>query len=113
MSKLHQESCTLCRSDTPTLDDIAVQTGLQFVKGWRHVQGGIQKEFTFKDFVRARAFFNEVADISEREQHHPDMSIYRWKNVRLFLTTYAAGGLTRNDFIVAAKIDALHELFFE
>jgi len=66
----------------------------------------ISKEFVFKDFVGALHFVNQVGNIAEAEGHHPDINIV-YNKVTLDLSTHSIGGLTENDFIVAAKIDAL------
>jgi 4a-hydroxytetrahydrobiopterin dehydratase len=65
----------------------------------------ISKEFKFVDFIGAINFVNLVADIAEEEGHHPDIHIF-YNKVRLELSTHAIGGLSENDFILAAKIDA-------
>ena len=69
----------------------------------------IRKEFKFKDFVRAMAFVDQVADVAESEGHHPDIRIH-YNRVVIELTTHAIGGLSENDFIVAAKIERLVKL---
>ena len=66
----------------------------------------ISKTFTFKNFKEALGFANKVGDIAEAEGHHPDMLV-GWGKVHIELTTHAIGGLSENDFILAAKIDAL------
>lgn len=65
----------------------------------------ISKEFKFKDFIGAVNFVERVADVAEMEGHHPDIHIY-YNKVVLELWTHAIGGLSENDFIVAAKVDA-------
>jgi 4a-hydroxytetrahydrobiopterin dehydratase len=65
----------------------------------------IRKEFKFKDFIGAINFVNKVAEIAESEGHHPDINIH-YNKVELVLDTHAIGGLSENDFILAAKIDA-------
>ena len=65
----------------------------------------ISKEFKFKDFIGAINFVERVADVAEMEGHHPDIHIH-YNKVLLELWTHAIGGLSENDFIVAAKIDA-------
>ncbi len=74
------------------------------VPGWSLKDGEIEREFRFKDFRRAMTFINGVADIAESEAHHPDIFI-SYSRVRLTLSTHRIGGLSRKDFIVAAKID--------
>lgn len=65
----------------------------------------ISKEYKFKDFIGAINFVERVADVAEMEGHHPDIHIH-YNKVLLELSTHAIGGLSENDFIVAAKIDA-------
>jgi len=67
----------------------------------------IEKTFLFKDFAEAIAFVNKVGAIAESEGHHPDIFIFDFKKVRTTLTTHAIGGLSENDFILAAKIDEI------
>ncbi len=80
------------------------------LEGWRlETDGGHQqlvKQFKFKDFLAAVDFVNRVAPVAEGEGHHPDLLV-SWGRVRVMLWTHAAGGLTENDFILAAKIDHL------
>ena len=81
------------------------------VAGWRLVEGEklkIAREVKFKDFVKAMAFVNRIASVAEEEGHHPDFCV-SWNRVKLELFTHAIGGLSENDFIMAAKIDALSE----
>jgi 4a-hydroxytetrahydrobiopterin dehydratase len=65
----------------------------------------ISRDFEFKDFAAALVFANDVGAIAESEGHHPDILIHGWNKVKVSLSTHAVGGLTENDFIVAAKID--------
>ncbi len=65
----------------------------------------ISKEFKFSDFIGAINFVNLVADIAEQEGHHPDIQIH-YNKVELVLSTHAIGGLSENDFILAAKVGA-------
>lgn len=76
---------------------------------WELVDGGkkISRKFKMKNFVEAMKLINSVADLAEREQHHPDLHLTGYRQVRIDLTTHAIGGLSENDFIVAAKIDNL------
>ena len=67
----------------------------------------ISKSWTRKNFVDAMAFLNRVADVAEAEQHHPDVHLTGYRKVRIELTTHAIRGLSENDFILAAKIDAV------
>lgn len=94
------------RRGVPPLDDEAVATFLELTPEWTRADKRITRTFTFTDFVQAMAFVNRVADVAESDGHHPDIHIH-WNTVRLELWTHAIGGLSENDFIVAAKVDAL------
>ena len=76
------------------------------VKDWMLAEDAksISKNFKFKDFKEALAFVNKVGDIAESEGHHPDIEL-GWGKVTITLSTHAIGGLSQNDFIVAAKIN--------
>ena len=71
----------------------------------------ILREFIFGDFKFAMEFVNKVADLAENEGHHPDILIHGWNKVRMELFTHAIGGLSENDFILAAKINTLFTSF--
>jgi len=89
-----------------TLSDTEVKTALADLPGWELVGADIVKQYKFADFVAAMAFVNQLADRAEAANHHPDIDI-RWNKVRLALSTHSEGGLTRNDFALAAEIEAL------
>ena len=75
--------------------------------GWSLAAGPrLGKEFRFPDFLQALAFVNKVGALAQEENHHPDLQL-AWGKVQVSLWTHSAGGLTENDFILAAKIDAL------
>jgi 4a-hydroxytetrahydrobiopterin dehydratase len=76
------------------------------VPGWSLVDGKLEQEFHFEDFEEAMGFVERVARIAREEDHHPDIEI-SYNKVRLDLSTHSIGGLSRNDFIVAAKIERL------
>jgi 4a-hydroxytetrahydrobiopterin dehydratase len=73
---------------------------------WTLKDGAIEREFRFKDFEEAMHFVNRVAEVAEQENHHPEISI-SYNRVRLTYSTHKIGGLSRNDFILAAKVDRL------
>ena len=77
------------------------------VPGWNLDERGVKlyREYKFKDFVEAMKFVNKVAEIAESEGHHPDIQIH-YNKVLIELWTHAIGGLSENDFILAAKVDA-------
>jgi 4a-hydroxytetrahydrobiopterin dehydratase len=74
---------------------------------WELVDGGkkLSRKFKLKNFVEAMRLLNAVAEIAEQEQHHPDLHLTGYRQVRIDLTTHAINGLSENDFILAAKID--------
>jgi len=76
--------------------------------GWQLIEGGkaLKREFKFADFYRAMSFVNAVAHIANLEDHHPDLEC-GWGYCRVRYQTHAIGGLHENDFICAAKVDAL------
>ncbi len=76
--------------------------------GWRLAGDAksLSREIVFKDFARAMAFLNRVADAAEAVGHHPDFCLQGWNRVTLTLSTHSAGGLTPADFDMASKIDA-------
>jgi 4a-hydroxytetrahydrobiopterin dehydratase len=80
------------------------------LQGWRIEQSAghdqLVKAFRFSDFVQAVDFVNRITPIAEAEGHHPDL-VVAWGRVRVQLWTHAAGGLTENDFVLAARIDCL------
>ncbi len=78
-------------------------------QGWELHEDAISKTYTFKNHYQAVAFANAVAWISHREDHHPDMAV-GYNTVRVGYTTHAIHGLSVNDFICAAKVDALFDL---
>ena len=65
------------------------------------------RDYKFKDFAEAMAFVNRVAAAAEEADHHPDILVHGWNNVRLTLTTHSAGRLTDNDRAMAERIDGL------
>ena len=75
--------------------------------GWYLTHDGqrIRKDWTVKHFMAGMHFFNKVAEIAEEDGHHPDLHIEGYRNVSIELWTHAIGGLSENDFILAAKID--------
>jgi 4a-hydroxytetrahydrobiopterin dehydratase len=108
MSKLTEKHCVPCEGGTPplTVEEIRPYLG-QVSSEWRVTDGKkIEREFSFGDFKEAMAFVNNVADLAEKEGHHPDFHIH-YSRVTIELWTHAIDGLSENDFIMAAKIDAL------
>ena len=105
MNELTQKRCKPCEGGIPALSPAQTQALLKQTKNWELRENKISKDFSFSNFVQAMAFVNKVAEIAEQEGHHPDLHIH-YNRVRCVLWTHAVSGLTENDFILAAKIDA-------
>jgi len=107
MTDLLSKKCKPCESTVAPLSINDAQVFVnQLHSDWQLIEGKkIKREFEFKNFIQAIAFVNMVADIAEIEGHHPDLHIF-YKKVIVELWTHSIGGLSENDFIVAAKIDA-------
>ena len=88
------------------LNSEQIKAALPAVKDWKKKGASITRTFEFKDFVGAMDFVKKVARLAEKAQHHPDIDI-RWNKVTLTLATHSEGGLTKKDFDLAKKIDAL------
>ncbi|HJR44586.1 MAG TPA: 4a-hydroxytetrahydrobiopterin dehydratase [Actinomycetota bacterium] len=104
MSALHEEHPHEYPKGTPPLDPDEARTLAELIRDWTIESDRLTAELTFKDFQEAFSFVNRVALLAEAEGHHPDISI-SWNRVKLEFWTHTAEGLTRNDFIMAAKID--------
>lgn len=90
----------------PKLSAEEIQERLKPLDGWKLVNGEIVREATFKDFMSAMDFVNQVAGSAEAAGHHPDIDI-RYNKVRLALVSHDAGGLTSRDFDLATVIEAI------
>jgi 4a-hydroxytetrahydrobiopterin dehydratase len=88
------------------LTDHQIEQALASLPNWALKNGELVQERTFKDFVLAMAFVNNVARVAEVAGHHPDIDI-RYNRVRLALVTHDAGGITQNDTALAQKINNL------
>src|SRR4051812_15657112 len=107
--ELTRKKCVPCEGGVPTLTPEEVAGHLGSVPGWQVVGEGkrIRREWTAKHFMAAMDFFNQVAEVAEAEGHHPDLHLVGYRNVAVEVWTHAIGGLSENDFILAAKIDEL------
>ena len=103
---LRDRKCVPCEGGTSPLGEDQVRKLLGELSGWTLRDGRILKELKFADFLSAMSFLNRVAEVAEREGHHPDFCVH-YNRVDLTLWTHAIGGLSENDFILASKIDAL------
>jgi 4a-hydroxytetrahydrobiopterin dehydratase len=106
---LSQRKCQACEGGVEKLSaEQCVPLRIQVPK-WQANDSSdwIERKWVFKNFVEAISFINRVGEVAEAEQHHPDLHLTGYRNVKVVLTTHAIGGLSENDFIVAAKIDAM------
>ncbi|MBI3840335.1 MAG: 4a-hydroxytetrahydrobiopterin dehydratase [Planctomycetia bacterium] len=107
--QLTNKKCVPCEGGVPkySLDEARAQ--LANLTGWRLTHEGqrIRKDWVVKNFTAGIDFFNRVATVAEDEQHHPDLHLEGYRNAAIELYTHAIGGLSENDFILAAKIDRL------
>ena len=110
MSALGNERCTACRRDSPLVTDLEMRELKAEIPGWTIVQRReiqqLERVFNGKDFAEALSFTNRVGALAEAEGHHPAI-LTEWGKVTVTLWTHTIHGLHRNDFIMAAKIDAL------
>ncbi len=99
--------CSPCAEGSPAMDAGDAGELLAALDGWS-IQDGhhLQRSWEFKDFVAALAFVNRVGEVAEAQQHHPDSTL-AWGRVEVCVHTHTVGGLSRNDFILAARIDQL------
>jgi 4a-hydroxytetrahydrobiopterin dehydratase len=89
------------------LDDHEIDERLGALPGWRREGDALVRDLDRKNFAAAMAYVNEVADLAEVANHHPDILVHGWNKVRLTVTNHSAGGLTPADFALAAEIDTL------
>ena len=103
-------SCTACRRGEPTVTDDEIARLHPQIPDWEIVDVGgvlrLQRVFTFDDFVQALAFTDRVGALAEREAHHPAL-LTEWGHTTVTWWTHKINGIHRNDFIMAAKTDAL------
>jgi 4a-hydroxytetrahydrobiopterin dehydratase len=105
---LHEQKCVPCEGGVPSLQKPEALKLAAEVNGWTLADDAksISRDFSFKDFKQALSFINQVGEVAEAENHHPDIHCW-WNKVKLELSTHAIGGLSNNDFIMAAKINRL------
>ncbi len=111
MDDLLKKKCVPCEGGILPFDISEIHKFQKKVDGWDIKQNEkdkffIEKNFKFKDFKDSQIFVNKVGEISEQEDHHPDIN-FGWGYVKINITTHAIEGLSENDFILAAKIDRI------
>jgi 4a-hydroxytetrahydrobiopterin dehydratase len=106
---LTKKKCKPCEGGMAPLTPDEARVLVAQVPKWklRKDEPRLWREYTFKDFVRAMKFVSKVAELAEEEGHHPDIHIH-YNKVKFVLWTHDLGGLSENDFILAAKIDGLN-----
>ena len=106
MSDLARKKCAPCEGGVAPLTDAQVGPMLKGLDGWSREGKAITRTFRFANYWETMAFVNATAWVSHREDHHPDLAV-GYNQCVVTYTTHAIGGLSENDFICAAKIDAL------
>lgn len=106
---LSNKNCKPCEGGVPPLSESEARAMLTELNIWEMNNNAISKTFEFKDYYQVLAFVNAVAWMTHREDHHPDMAV-SYNKCRVEYSTHAIGGLSENDFICAAKVDALFKL---
>lgn len=106
--KLTAKKCTPCEGSVPKLSAAQAESLLAQIPGWALAQRAtrLKRGMAFKDFVANMNFLNDVARLAEAEGHHPDFTVH-YNRTEFDIWTHAIGGLSENDFILAAKIDRL------
>jgi 4a-hydroxytetrahydrobiopterin dehydratase len=107
--QLAHKKCRPCEGGVEPYSLEESQAQLTKLAGWILTDDNkrIRKEWTAKNFMTAIDFFNRIASVAEADGHHPDLHLESYRKVAIELWTHAIGGLSENDFILAAKIDRL------
>jgi 4a-hydroxytetrahydrobiopterin dehydratase len=107
--QLTKKRCLPCEGGVPKYSREDAEAQIAKLSGWRLTQDfqRIRKDWTVKNFMAGVDFFNRVAKVAEEDNHHPDVHLEGYRKVWIELWTHAIGGLSENDFILAAKIDQL------
>jgi 4a-hydroxytetrahydrobiopterin dehydratase len=107
--QLVAKKCLPCEGGVEPCSLGDAQAQLAKLEGWYLTHDGqrIRKDWTVKNFMAGMRFFNQVAEVAEADGHHPDVHLWGYRNAWIELWTHAIGGLSENDFILAAKIDQI------
>jgi len=103
---LRDRRCLPCEGGVPRLDAAGIAALCAQVPGWEVRDERLHRRFRFRDFLTAMRFVNRMAEVAEAEGHHPDFTVH-YREVDVVIWTHAIGGLSDNDFILAAKITPL------
>ena len=110
MSHLLHDVCVPCEKGALPLSANQIEPLLLEVKNWHVIDAiKIERLFLFDNFCAALVFINRVGAVAEEQGHHPDIFLHAWNHVTITLWTHAIYGLSKNDFILAAKIDEAFE----
>jgi 4a-hydroxytetrahydrobiopterin dehydratase len=106
--KLQNQSCVPCQGGIPPMSSTEAKAMLVSVPGWELIAAvtKLRCTFTFSNFMQAQSYAVRVGEVSEAENHHPDIS-YGWGYCTVVFYTHKIGGLHGNDFIMAAKVNAI------
>ena len=106
---LSDKNCVPCKGGVPALTAGQISEIKMEVPFWSVVDNHhLERTFRFPDFVTALALVNRIGSLAEEQGHHPDI-VLAWGKVAVTIWTHAVNGLTESDFVLAAKIDRLHE----
>jgi 4a-hydroxytetrahydrobiopterin dehydratase len=107
--ELARKRCVPCEGGVDKLSLEQAQTLQANLPHWNLAQDGgrIRREWRVRNFLAGMAFLEKVAELAEAEGHHPDVHLTGYRNVAIEIWTHAIGGLSENDFILAAKIDQI------
>jgi 4a-hydroxytetrahydrobiopterin dehydratase len=108
-SDLVRKRCTACTSGTPALAEQAIKNVLADLPGWELHAGArpeIAKTYKFANYYETMAFVNAIAWVAHKEDHHPDLEV-GYNKCKVRYSTHAIGGISENDLICAAKVEAL------
>ncbi len=108
---LTEKKCVPCEGGVPTLKPDEVQKFLGEVPGWEVTSDNkmIFRKWQKKNFVESLGLLQKIGNLAEQEGHHPDLHLTGYRNLKVEIMTHAIGGLSENDFILAAKINSLPE----
>lgn len=109
IDQLSVKKCKPCEGGVPALNQGQAEDALRALPGWS-LSGdakGMRREWVMKDFVSAVELIGRIKDVAEADDHHPDLHLTSYRRLTVELSTHAIGGLSENDFILAAKIEKL------
>ena len=109
MTDLVKQKCKPCEGGVPPSNPTQTKEMLKQLKGWIVEDGKLVKVYPFTNYYQTMAFVNALAWVSHREDHHPDLLV-GYNKCRVEYSTHSIGGLSENDFICAAKCEALFEI---